>query len=292
MSNKWMPLNIQLFAEGSDGAVTGAESSQPQTGATNDAGTEPAGAPDAEGQNSNTDGVNQSHAESLDDIIGGSPELKKQFDEKIRKIIGQKNAQSRAKMKPANDILDKMMVLHGVKTVEELGAKLDETLPGEFAIKHGVSEDMGGEMLNMRVKSMRDDRMSDYYAQQKKAERQLAEWEKEAETVKGVYNGFDLRSELENPDFRRLLSASDPQYRMPMKQIYELIHHDELVKAAEDRAAQAYANSVNANMSRPVENGAGSKGAVSNQFNVSKLTKKERAELAKRAQRGETISFN
>lgn len=292
MSNKWMPLNIQLFAEGSDGAVTGAESSQPQTGATNDAGTEPAGAPDAEGQNSNTDGVNQSQAESLDDIIGGSPELKKQFDEKIRKIIGQKNAQSRAKMKPANDILDKMMVLHGVKTVEELSAKLDETLPGEFAIKHGVSEDMGGEMLNMRVKSMRDDRMSDYYAQRIKAERQLAEWEKEAKTVKGVYNGFDLKSELENPDFHRLLSARDPQYRMPMKQIYELIHHDELVKAAEDRAAQAYANSVNANMSRPVENGAGSKGAVSNQFNVSKLTKKERAELAKRAQRGETISFN
>ncbi|MEE0867622.1 MAG: hypothetical protein UIL37_04880 [Clostridia bacterium] len=50
-------------------------------------------------------------------------------------------------------------------------------------------------------------------------------------------------------------------------------------------------NSIRSKGSRPVENGSAPNGAVVFEKNISKLTKKERAELAKRAMRGETINL-
>lgn len=308
MSNKLMALDIQRFAEGAGAAETGAAISQPQTsGEINGADTQTAAVSDAGGQKSQAahpqspDGDsspskgsldNEGNAVTLDSIFEKYPELKKEADKRTQKAVQGRVHQINKSMQSSNNIIDKLMVLHGVKTVDELNEKLDKTLPEEFAAQNGLSNDMGSEMLNMRVKSMQDDRMREYYAQQQKAERQLRQWEQEAEQVKSVYADFDLNTELQNPDFRRLISAVDPQYRMPMKQIYEMLHHDEFVEKAKADTAAAYAKSVAANAARPPENGLGNQAAVSGNKDVSKLTKKERAELAKRAQRGEKITFN
>ena len=76
---------------------------------------------------------------------------------------------------------------------------------------------------------------------------------------------------------------------------YKIIHFDELNQnaarvAAQTADAQAQAR-IKSKASRPSENGTSSKSAVIVKNDVSTLTRKERAEIARRVARGEKISF-
>ena len=112
-----------------------------------------------------------------------------------------------------------------------------------------------------------------------------------AKKVKEVYPDFNLEEEVRNPQFMNYLRNANTEYHASMKQIYEMIHHDEIVEAAKRSAADAYSKSMSQMHNRPHENGLGNQAAVNGQKDLSKLTKKERAELAQRAARGEKITF-
>ncbi len=293
MDNKFMVLDIQHFADGgAEGAGTAATATVGQSQTTGETGAEGASAEGASAAGE-LGGVADEGTEqvTLDSIFEKYPELKKEADKRAQKAVKSRVHQINKSMQPTNNIIDKLMAFHGTKSIEELQSKLDKTISDEFAIQNGVSNDIGDEMLNHRIKDAQEERYRVRYEQEMKAERQFQRWQAEAKEVKGVYADFDLNAELENPDFVKLISVPNEQYRMPMRQIYELIHHDEMIKAAEKRAADAYSRSVNANLSRPSENGTGNQSAVSGANDVSKLTKKERADLAKRAAKGETITL-
>ena len=307
MTGNSMELNIQLFAEGGSGEGSGVSAAVAQPQTSGDGGVPATSSPAAgekknsettpqspEGDSSPTsgaDGASGSEGVTLDSFLEKHPELKREMNERTQKAIQKRLYQESKSQKPINDILDKLMVLHGAKSVEELSVKLNKTLPQEFAMNRGLDGEVGEEMFNLQFEKMQENRMREYYEKQAKVEKQMQAWRKEAEEIMAIYPEFNLEDELQNPDFARLISATDERYRMPMKQIYEMIHHDELMKAAEKRVAEAYSKSVNANKQRPPENGTGNQNAVSGAFNVSKLSKKDRADLAKRAGRGEIITL-
>lgn len=323
MTGKSMELNIQLFAEGGSGEGSGASAAVAQPQTSGDGGV-PATSSPAAGEKKNSEfgvqnaeedsstktgdhagfaptdegganGTSDSEEAALDLFFEEHPELKKVNDKRndmrTQKAIQKRLYQESKSQKPINDIIDKMMVLHGAKNVEELSAKLNKTLPQEFAVNRGLNGEVGEEMFNLQLERMQENRMREYYEKRAMVEREMQKWRKESEEIKAIYPEFNLEDELQNPDFARLISTTDERYRMPMKQIYEMLHHDDLMKAAEKRAAEAYSRSVNANKQRPPENGTGNQNAVSGAFNVSKLSKKDRADLAKRAGRGEIITL-
>lgn len=268
-------------------AVNTAEVGQPQSGEAveNTANN----VPDAEEQ---SDVSTQTNEEiNLDLFFQQHPEAKKENDKRIQSIVQKRMHQVNKSMREKNDFVEDMMAMHEAKDVKELHAKLKKAYAEEYAIENGVSNDIGEKMMDLRVRERRDAIARENYEMQMKAERQFESWMREAEEVKKVYPDFNLEDELENPRFRNYLTSTDERFRMPMKQIFEMFHHEELVDAAEKRAAAAYAQSVNANISRPVENGTGNQSAVSSMSEVSKLTRKQRAEFATRAMRGEKISF-
>lgn len=280
-----MEGNSTGAATNASSAVNSAEVSQPQT--TGEAVNTADNVPAAEGQT----GAENAEVMTLDSFFEQHPELKKENDKRTQKTVQSRVHQMNKSMQRKNDVIDKLMVAHGAKNFEELEKVLDDSLAEEFAIKNGVDNDLGREMLNLRMLERRNAEREAFYQSREKAEKQFEAWKSEAEEVRKIYPDIDLSVELENPRFMKLLTATDEQYRMPMKDIYELIHHDEIVEATKKSVAAAYAQSVNANISRPVENGAGNQSAVSSSSDVSKLTKKQRAELAERAMRGEKISF-
>ena len=125
---------------------------------------------------------------------------------------------------------------------------------------------------------------------QEQAKQQIAQWNRDAEAVKELYPSFDLRTESDNPAFRSLLKSG-----VPMKHAYEVLHMDEITQnaarvAAQTADAQAQAR-IKQKASRPSENGTSSKSAIVVKNDVSSLTRKDRAEIARRVQRGEKISF-
>ena len=126
------------------------------------------------------------------------------------------------------------------------------------------------------------ERNADY--EEKMKSFQIREFEenllKEEAEVKKTYPDFSLEKELENAVFKTLVDAG-----IDMKTAYEAAHLDELKakKEAEKQTAEK--------KRRPVENGSLGGDSAIFKSGVYALTKKDRAALAKRAQKGETIRF-
>lgn len=103
---------------------------------------------------------------------------------------------------------------------------------------------------------------------------------KEADETKKHYEKFDFDKELENEKFVRLLNCG-----LDVKTAYEATHLEEIKAAAKNSAKSDELKK------RPLENGTVKGGGALLKSGVYALTKKEREELARRTQKGETIRF-
>lgn len=126
---------------------------------------------------------------------------------------------------------------------------------------------------------------------QENVDRQLAEWYQQGEAMKAQYPGFDFQAECQHPEFLNLLSRG-----VPVQTAYEVIHMDEIKQSVAQQTAQRtekqVVDHIRAKGSRPQENGtAAQTAAFTVKDDVSKLTKKDREEIARRVARGEQISF-
>ena len=63
------------------------------------------------------------------------------------------------------------------------------------------------------------------------------------------------------------------------------------MEVATRKAVAATANNIGARNKRPAENGSNSQAVATKQYDVSKMTKAEMDELARRAARGEVITL-
>lgn len=135
--------------------------------------------------------------------------------------------------------------------------------------------------LNAQIKAMQ---------QQDAADNQLRQWWQQGEALKQQYPSFDLDREAQNPEFLRLLRSG-----VPVDHAFKLLHMDEIMQGVAANTAKAAEKQITANIrargARPAEAGASGKAAFTVKNDVSKLTKKDRAEIAKRAMRGEEIVF-
>lgn len=126
--------------------------------------------------------------------------------------------------------------------------------------------------------------------QQEQADNQLRQWWQQGEELKRSYPSFDLQREAQNPEFLRLLQSG-----VPVDHAFQVVHMDEIMQGVAANTARAAERQITANIrargSRPTEAGASGKASFTVKNDVSKLSKKDRAEIARRAMRGEKIEF-
>ena len=123
-----------------------------------------------------------------------------------------------------------------------------------------------------------------------KADRLHAVWVQQEQATRQVYPSFNMETELQNPEFVDLISNN-----VDVRTAYEVLHHDEIITAAMQFAAQAVEQNISkkiaANGVRPSENGMGSQASAVVKSDVSKLTKYDIDEVARRVARGERVTF-
>lgn len=113
----------------------------------------------------------------------------------------------------------------------------------------------------------------------------------QGERLKATFPNFDLRAELQNPIFQRLVS---PEVGIDVETAYWTLHRQELQTAAMQVAAQKtsqkLSQSIQSGIPRPAENGSR---AVSPALDIrddpSKWSKADREEVKRRARNGERI---
>lgn len=115
-------------------------------------------------------------------------------------------------------------------------------------------------------------------------------WMQSAQQLKQVYPDFDLRREMVDPRFARLLGA-----RVDMQTAFEVLHNREIIPAAMEYAAktvqQHMASAMRSGADRPAENGLRGSGAVMLGSDVSRMSRKDYAAICKMVERGERVSF-
>lgn len=125
---------------------------------------------------------------------------------------------------------------------------------------------------------------------QQAAEKQLQKWYQEAEAMKADYPGFDLGRESQDPKFLSMLRSG-----VPVKLAYEVMHMDEIKSTVAQTTAQQtekqVVEGIRAKGARPAENGTSSQSGFVVKDDPAKWTKKDRAEIVRRVQRGEQIKL-
>ena len=232
---------------------------------------------------------------AFQDLING--EYKDIYTEETQRIINRRfkeTSQLREQVEQFNPVADLLYDKYKIsdRDPKKLMAAIenDDAYWSDAADEAGMSVEAYKELQKLKRQNEALMRAEEQRKGQQFVQQQTTQWYKEAEAVKAKFPKFDFGKELGNPQFVNMLKAGTP-----VEHAYKVIHYDELMTDAMQVTAantqKAVIDNVRARGARPQEVGMSSQSAFTVRSDVSKLTKAERAEVARRAKRGEPIVF-
>lgn len=219
----------------------------------------------------------------------------KLFNKRFReqKNLEEKLSKYEEKLSKYAEIEEVLNAKYGTNDLDSLSAKLrtDNKLFSDEAEALGMDEEQYANYMRMKIKAQKYDAMQRQSAEAEKNRRFNERLAKEENEMREILPDFSLRDEIEaSPEFVRMLKSG-----VSVKAAYNAIHNDEItaaaIKHAQAAAAKATAENVRARGNRPRENGNGNAPGVIIKSDVSRLTRAERADVARRTLAGEKISF-
>ena len=297
-------INLQRFAEGGgeggggEGAAPAAEA-QTQGEQKGQAPKVLYGKQAGEQAQEPAQNAQQAQAEDLEaewnELIKGK--FKDQFTKSTQGIINKRFAQTKG-LEESNQkyraIMETVAARYGADPNDLDGLKStidnDKKFLMEQADKAGMTVDQYRQMQQLRAENERFRAQQRAEQERIQVQEKVNAWRQEAEQVKQFYPQFDMDTEFQNSQFVELVKA-----RIPMKQAYEAVHHEELMRGFGQYAAQAAQQqtiqNIQARGMRPQEGAAKSNPAAIVKNDVKKLSRNDREEIARRVMRGEKITF-
>ena len=270
------------------------------TAAGDEPGPEGKAQPSAAGKGKEGDVVTTSNTledrrKAFQELVNG--EYKDIYTEETQRIIDRRFREARnleeraAKQQPVIDMLmQRYKIADGDLGKLAAAVENDNAYWSEAAEEAGMSVEQYKQFQKLQRENdalLRAQRMRQ---NQQAAQQQLQKWYSEGEQVKAVYPDFDLGAESKNPQFISMLKAG-----VPVQHAYEVIHMDEIkAGVAQSTARQTekqVVDGIRAKGNRPAENGTSSQSAFTVKDDPHKWTKQDRAEVARRVARGETIKL-
>lgn len=214
-------------------------------------------------------------------------EYKKEFGERVRKIIERrlkevKAAKENGKAAPPNDEA-KAAADGNEKENKNEGKEKNEKMNNE---KRDTVADKDRLIKALIAQNEELKRQSEEQQRKSAARERAVRLREEAQAVKRQYPQFNFEAEIKKEGFVKLLRAG-----VGMKEAFEVCNMEAILGQRETAAEKKAAEQIRAKGTRPVENGTKADCGVLFGKNVSKLTKKQRAELARRAEKGEKIEL-
>ena len=224
-------------------------------------------------------------------------EYKDIHTDEMQRVINRRFSQSRTletQMQAQQPVIDMLMQRYNIGDgdIQKLAAALenDNAYWSEAAEEAGMSVEQYKQFQKMKRENDAFHAAQRGRQQQEARQQQAKKWFQEAQAVKAKFPNFDLSAELKDPAFTAMLRAGTP-----VEHAYKVRHFDELVSDAVQVTASTteknVVNNIRARGNRPAENGTTAQSAFTIKDDVSKLSKKDRAEAARQAMRGVKIEF-
>lgn len=243
---------------------------------------------------STEDSAQADPAQVFEEMIKG--QYKDQFQNKVQSILDRRfksmNDQ-KAQIDEYKGVIDPLMEIYGTRDMADLRKAIlkDNGKVEQLADEAGMSVDQylayqETMRQNAQYQAAEQERIA-----QEESDRIYEDWMQQAQELKQDYPGFDLEAEIENPAFLDLIKNPN----IDIRTAYEALHLQDIMQGTASHVAEAVrqntVNTIRARGMRPAENGLSEQPGIVRKTDASKLSKADRAEIAKRVARGETISF-
>ena len=321
--NPGEPFDLQLFAEGGDGAgaaegigEAAAEekaASAPAQGKGREAAAaevdemlSPAEEPGAEedaAEGEEQDGAAdksstdpEAHRKAFGELMRG--EYNREFGEMIVQVTQKAYDSILNEQGPVGRILNALGQKYGtapgdyeaLAAAVEGGVVKDDAYYEDMAMKKGISVQLAKEMDALESENAKHRAAEQQRAEAAKMEAIQQEWDAAVECIRAEDPGFDIKTALADPDFAQMLKLG-----VKMEDAYKARYFDDIMARRTTQTAKTVEKGVEARIrqrgARPAENGTNPGGAAVLKTDVSKLTPQQCEELERRAMRGQIITF-
>lgn len=217
--------------------------------------------------------------------IMADPEYNKQMQLTVQGRLKEtkQQAENLAKLTPALEILAKSYGQDPANLDYEALSKAiheDDSLYEEKAEAMGISKDVARKLEQYEMAQQRQQRQQQDAIRQQAMQRHFTHLEQQAEEMKAAFPGFNLREEMKNPVFARMVA---PGSNVPVRNAYYAVHHDEMQTAAmqvtAQKTAEKISKSIQSGAKRPGENGTSAQAASVTTFDYKKASKAQRDAL-------------
>lgn len=314
-------VDLQLFAEGGDGAAEGTgeaaaeekAAAAPVQGKGREAAAaevdemlSPAEEPGAEenaAEGEEQDGAAdksgtdpEAHRKAFGELMRG--EYNREFGEMIVQATQKAYDSILNEQGPVGRILNALGQKYGtapgdyeaLAAAVEGGVVKDDAYYEDMAMKKGISVQLAKEMDALESENAKHRAAEQQRAEAAKMEAIQQEWDAAAERIRAEDPGFDIKTALADPDFAQMLKLG-----VKMEDAYKARYFDDIMARRTTQTAKTVEKGVEARIrqrgARPAENGTNPGGAAVLKTDVSKLTPQQCEELERRAMRGQIITF-
>ena len=218
--------------------------------------------------------------------IMADPEYNKQMQVVVQsRLRSAKNAEEAlAKITPALEVLARKHGQDPANPDYDALAKAindDDAFYEEKALEMGVTVETAKRLDQQEREDARQKREEARTLEQQRFDEHFRKLEEQGEALKKVFPKFDLRTELKNPVFARMLAPG--QGIMSVEDAYYAVHRKEIDAARSQviaqQTTQKISNAIQAGSRRPVENGTSGQSASVTTFDYSKASKEQREAL-------------
>ena len=237
----------------------------------------------------------ETETEDFKSLIKGK--FKDDFDKAVQNILNRRFRDFK-KLETSNNEVQPLLSLMASKYGVNPNARdIMDAIQRDSAFYEAGAESMGmtTEGYKAYLSQTSENRLLREYQQAQAEQAEFQEkfdgWVEQGERLKGLYPQFDLYEEINsNDDFVKLLNSG-----VDVKTAFQACHSDEILEGAMQytarEVAKKTADSIANKRARPLEGSLSRQNGVTIKSDVSKLTKADRAEIARRVANGETIRF-
>ena len=240
------------------------------------------------------DNTDPNQSMSFDDYVKAhKDEASKWFQKQFNRRHADYN-QLKSKADSAAKVMDVLAAKYGLEAGDYEGITKaiggDDSMYEDAAIEAGMTVEQYKRFAEAQAENRRLRDAQRQFEQQQQIQRQMDEWDRQSNNLTQIFPDFDLDTELENPDFERALRSG-----LSIDRAFYAVHGADITSGAMQYTAQAVrqatAEDLAMRRNRPSENGLSRQASAKVTKDVHSLTRKERAELARRSMNGERIRF-